>query len=63
MVRMANVLVLMNYVKHHSLWPTFVDVAVGWRVVHGPPGRNDCLAVVNTHWTDMGPFGVPQIAR
>lgn len=48
-------LVLVNDENQHSLWPEFADVPDGWRAVHGPAGRQDCLEYVETHWTDMRP--------
>jgi MbtH protein len=48
-------LVLVNDENQHSLWPDFAEVPAGWRVVHGPAGREECLEYVNTHWTDMRP--------
>jgi MbtH protein len=48
-------LVLVNDENQHSLWPEFAEVPAGWRVVHGPAGREECLEYVNTHWTDMRP--------
>ena len=47
--------VLVNDENQHSLWPDFVDVPAGWRVVHGPASRQSCLEYVETHWTDMRP--------
>lgn len=48
-------LVLVNDEDQHSLWPQFADVPDGWTVVHGPAGRDECLAYVEEHWTDMRP--------
>lgn len=48
-------LVLVNDENQHSLWPEFAEVPDGWRAVHGPAGRQDCLEYVETHWTDMRP--------
>ncbi|AWW36314.1 MbtH family protein [Streptomyces cadmiisoli] len=48
-------LVLVNDENQHSLWPDFVDVPAGWRVVHGPASRPSCLEHVEKHWTDMRP--------
>lgn len=48
-------LVLVNDENQHSLWPDFVEVPAGWRVVHGPASRQSCLDHVETNWTDMRP--------
>ncbi|MFF3935179.1 MbtH family protein [Streptomyces phaeofaciens] len=48
-------LVLVNDENQHSLWPDFVDVPAGWRTVHGPASRQECLDHVEANWTDMRP--------
>ncbi|MGI5121446.1 MbtH family protein [Marinactinospora thermotolerans] len=48
-------LVLVNDEEQHSLWPEFAEVPEGWTVVHGPVPRDEALAYVNTHWTDLRP--------
>ena len=47
--------VLVNDEDQYSVWPKATDVPAGWRVVFGPDGRAECLAYVETHWTDMRP--------
>jgi uncharacterized protein YbdZ (MbtH family) len=47
--------VLANDEEQLSLWPTFVDVPAGWRVVFGTDTRANCLAYVEESWTDMRP--------
>ena len=47
--------VLVNDEGQHSLWPNYVDVPQGWRVVHGEASRESCLDYVNENWTDMRP--------
>lgn len=47
--------VLVNDEGQHSLWPTFVDVPDGWRLVHPDDSRQACLDYVENHWTDMRP--------
>jgi MbtH protein len=47
--------VLVNDENQHSLWPSFLDVPAGWRVVHGPDGKAACEAYVEESWTDMRP--------
>ncbi|GIE98665.1 MbtH family protein [Paractinoplanes rishiriensis] len=48
-------LVLVNDEDQHSLWPTFVDVPAGWRVVYGEESRTACLDYVERTWTDLRP--------
>jgi MbtH protein len=47
--------VLVNDEEQHSLWPTFVAVPAGWRVVFGEATRATCLHYVDEAWTDMRP--------
>lgn len=47
--------VLVNDENQHSLWPTFMEVPAGWRVVHGEADRASCLDYVEANWTDMRP--------
>lgn len=51
----AQYLVLVNDEGQHSLWPQFADVPGGWTAAFGPDSRADCLAYVETHWTDLRP--------
>jgi len=48
-------LVLMKDEAQYSLWPAFVEVPAGWRVVHSHDTRQVCLAYIEAHWTDMRP--------
>lgn len=47
--------VLLNDEEQYSLWPAFVDVPAGWRVVFGAAGRADCVSYVEQSWTDLRP--------
>ncbi|MFJ5680693.1 MbtH family protein [Streptomyces sp. NPDC093097] len=49
---------LANNEGQHSLWPVGIAVPDGWRVVHGPTGRELCLEWINTEWTDMRPLSL-----
>lgn len=51
----GNFLVLVNDENQHSLWPQFAEIPAGWRAVHGPGARKECLDYIETHWTDMRP--------
>ena len=46
---------LINDAGQYSLWPTFVDVPDGWRIVHGEDSRQACLDYIEENWTDMRP--------
>lgn len=47
--------VLVNDEDQHSLWLATLAVPAGWRVVHGPDGRQACLDYVEANWTDIRP--------
>jgi len=47
--------VLVNDEEQHSLWPAYVDVPAGWRVVYGEATRAACLDYVDENWTDIRP--------
>ena len=38
--------VLINEEGQYSLWPVFLDVPIGWNVVHEEASRHDCLQYV-----------------
>ena len=44
--------------SQYSLWPAFVDVLAGWRVVHPHDSRQACLDYIDTHWIDMRPHSL-----
>ena len=48
-------LVLVNDENQYSLWPDFVDVPAGWRMVHGPDSRQACREHVETPRTANRP--------
>jgi len=47
--------VLINDEGQHSLWPTFVEVPQGWRIILNSDTRAACLDFINKNWTDMRP--------
>jgi MbtH protein len=51
----ASYLVLVNDENQHSLWPADIEVPDGWRTMFGPSSRQECVAYVEEHWTDMRP--------
>jgi MbtH protein len=48
-------IVLVNDEDQHSLWPADMTVPAGWRTVHGPAGRQECLDHIEAAWTDIRP--------
>lgn len=49
--------VVVNAEEQHSLWPADLDVPAGW-TVRFDGSREDCLAYIETNWTDMRPAGL-----
>jgi MbtH protein len=47
--------VVVNDLGQYALQPDFAGTPRGWRTVHGPANRGDCLAHVEQYWT--GPAG------
>ena len=47
--------VLVNDEGQHSLWPSFVAVPQGWKIVHESDNRVACLDYINKNWTDLRP--------
>ena len=55
-------IVLINDEEQYSIWSGSVPVPAGWRVVHGPAGKQACLDYVDDVWTDLTPRSV-RLAR
>jgi MbtH protein len=55
-------IVLINDEEQYSIWSGSVPVPAGWRVVHGPGGKQACLDYVDEVWTDLTPRSV-RLAR
>jgi MbtH protein len=50
--------VVVNHEEQYSIWPVDRDLPGGWRDA-GKEGRKDeCLAYINEHWTDMRPLSL-----
>jgi MbtH protein len=52
----APFLVLVNAEGQHSLWPVPLPVPDGWTVAHGQATRDEAMAWVDAHWTDLRPL-------
>jgi MbtH protein len=50
--------VLINDEEQYSLWSGSIPVPAGWRVVHGPAGKQACLDYVDEVWKDLTPRSV-----
>ncbi|MFC9245280.1 amino acid adenylation domain-containing protein [Streptomyces sp. NPDC057136] len=49
--------VLVNEAEQYAIWPAELRIPAGWYPVGGPGSRAECLAAVETLWTDMRPRG------
>ena len=47
--------VVVNDEEQYSIWLADRDIPAGWRAVGEARGKDDCLAWINEHWTDMRP--------
>jgi MbtH protein len=47
--------VVINDEEQYSIWPTFRAVPAGWREVGVSGRKEECLAHIETVWTDMRP--------
>ena len=48
--------VLINSERQYSIWPAGKAVPDGWTCVCPAASKADCLAYVETHWTDLRPL-------
>lgn len=48
-------LVLKSDEEHYSVWPAGRAVPAGWHEVGITGTREECLAWIEAHWTDMRP--------
>jgi MbtH protein len=52
--------VVVNHEEQYSIWPEGRDIPLGWRAT-GPKGtKQECLAHIETVWTDMRPLSLRQ---
>jgi MbtH protein len=52
--------VVVNHEEQYSIWPTEKDVPAGWKTVGAPATKAECLATIETLWTDMRPLSLRQ---
>ncbi|MGB3443575.1 MAG: MbtH family protein [Actinophytocola sp.] len=50
--------VLVNDERQYSLWPSGIPVPEGWAVVLHDRPHTECLAHVESVWTDLRPRGL-----
>ncbi|TCP69853.1 MbtH family protein [Baia soyae] len=47
--------VLLNEEGQYSLWPSWIEVPAGWKVVYGKDQKDNCLAYINEEWKSLIP--------
>lgn len=50
--------VVINHEQQYSIWPVGREVPAGWREAGMQGTKPDCMAYINTQWTDMRPASV-----
>lgn len=53
-------LVVINYEEQYSIWPDYKPVPAGWRALEKQGSKEECLAYIETVWTDMRPLSLRQ---
>ncbi|OYP10556.1 MbtH family protein [Streptomyces sp. FBKL.4005] len=50
--------VVVNDEEQYSIWPAGREVPAGWRAVGRAATKDECLADIETRWTDMRPLSL-----
>ncbi len=50
--------VVTNHEEQYSVWPLHRTMAPGWRKVGFEGTRDECLAHIESVWTDMRPLSI-----
>lgn len=50
--------VVVNDEEQYSIWPADRPVPAGWSAVGQPAPKSDCLAYIESVWTDMRPLSL-----
>ena len=51
-------IVVVNHEEQYSIWPEYKDIPAGWRAAGKSGSKQDCLAFIETAWTDMRPLSL-----
>ena len=54
--------VVTNHEEQYSVWPLHRTMAPGWRNVGFEGTRSECLAHIESVWTDLRPLGIRGVA-
>jgi MbtH protein len=50
--------VVINHEEQYSLWPADREIPSGWRAAGKSGPKEDCLAFIESVWTDMRPLSL-----
>jgi len=50
--------VVMNHEEQYSIWLSGKQIPAGWRETGFSAKKEECLAHINTMWTDMRPLSL-----
>lgn len=53
-------IVVVNHEQQYSIWPAFKTLPDGWTDAGFQGPKADCLAHIETVWTDMRPLSLRQ---
>lgn len=53
-----NYFVVVNQEEQYSLWPSFKTLPQGWSAVGEATSKDECLAYIKQHWTDITPLSL-----
>jgi MbtH protein len=56
-----HVRVVVNDEEQYSVWPTDRDLPAGWHDVGVTGARQECLAHIETVWTDLRPLSAREV--
>jgi len=54
----ATFKVVVNDEEQYSIWPDYKQTPNGWREVGKVGNKQDCLAYIESVWTDMRPLSL-----
>jgi MbtH protein len=50
--------VVLNHEEQYSIWPLDREIPAGWRAEGTSGSKEECLARIETVWTDMRPLSL-----
>ena len=50
--------VVVNHEEQYSIWPDYKQIPNGWRAVGKVGNKAECLAYIESVWTDMRPLSL-----